>query len=343
MDDPVFDLGEAHAAPDSLVREWEAALRRFGFLTLTAHGIPPEVLDACVAASRSFHRREGEWKERCAMALSAGNRGYIPDNFAAVSPGSPRVTRDYASLDFGPEPVGERSAFESILLGPNLWPDMAGFRQSVEAYHHAVEACALVVSRVLSRICGLDRDFLVAGGSDRRISLLRLLHYPEASREFGEPPNGHTDYEWFTLIWHSSPGLEVHGPDGRTRLVPAHPDRLVLLLGDLIEVLTGGLLESTLHWVRPRQPLRESLTYFYGPVFDETIAPTAPRRLSAPGSYPELHAGNHLTALRVRHFAHLKSAVRDGSLKLPFALPAVNPLKAAKMARLERLAGSSAR
>ncbi|QMU78279.1 isopenicillin N synthase family oxygenase [Streptacidiphilus sp. PB12-B1b] len=334
---PVLDLSEAAVPSDDVVRAWESALLEVGCFSLVNHGIPAAVIEECVAASRAFNDQELERKQRCAMALSLGNKGFIPADPGPAGTGTRRVVRDYASLDIGAESDG--GPVESILLGPNLWPELTGFRDAVEAYYQAVSACARAVSQMLARVCGLEPDYLERR-SRRGISLLRLLHYPAPAQDLEEPPNGHTDYEWFTLIWHSGPGLEVYGRDGGVHLVPAAPDQITVLVGDLLELLTGGRIESTLHWVRPRDPDRHSLTYFYGPDFDEVIAPTAPRRQQAPDGapgYPELHAGRHLTALRVRHLPHLRAALHEGTLQLPFPLPDGNPFKAAKV---KRLAGS---
>jgi isopenicillin N synthase-like dioxygenase len=339
MDIPVLDLGEAADPSAGTFRNWESAMVDVGCFGLVNHGIATAVRDACVAATAAFHAQPRAWKDGYDMSRSMGNKGYLGDDFRSAGEGTNRVVRDYASLDLGPESASDPAAVESILLGPNQWPDMASLRTPVTAYYQAINAVAAVTSRMVSRVCGLDPDYL-ARRSERGCSLLRLLHYPRPAQDLEEPPNGHTDYEWFTLIWQSSPGLEVLGRDGVTRHAPASPDTITVLMGDLVEVLSGGQIESTLHWVRPREPDRYSLTFFYGPDYDETVAPTAPRRLHGDERFPALHAGHHLTALRVRHLPHLRAAVAAGSLTLPFELPAVNPLKVTKVKRLELARGA---
>jgi isopenicillin N synthase-like dioxygenase len=339
---PVCDLSEAHEPSATTLKAWTAAAVDVGCFSLVNHGIAADVRDACVAAARSFHSRDREWKESYAMSLSRGNRGYLGDDFRPAGEGTGRVVRDYASLDVGPESAPNPASIKSILLGRNVWPDIAGFREAVDRYHAAVRSSAAVVSQMFARVCGLDPGYL-AHRSRQGCSLLRLLHYPRPATDLDEAPNGHTDYEWFTLIWQSSEGLEVLGRDGSTYLVPAEPDRVTVVIGDLLEVLSGGYLESTLHWVRPRHPDRYSLTYFAGPDFDQVVSPIAPCRPDTARRYPYLHVGNHLTGLRVRHFAHLRAAVADGSLKLPFEVPKTNPLKLAKVQRLESGAGGRAR
>ncbi|HZU58204.1 MAG TPA: 2OG-Fe(II) oxygenase family protein [Actinocrinis sp.] len=328
---PVLDLAAAAKSSPEVLREWGDAARGFGAFRLVNHGVPTSVRESCAAAARWFHGREASWKDRFAIERSRGNKGFVPADFSPRASGSDRVVRDYASLDFGAESTSA-DGLRAILLGPNLWPDEPGFRSAVEAYNEAVHACAVRVSRLLSLVCGLEEKYIEQRSVDG-CSLLRLLHYPKPAPQFDSMAGGHTDYEWFTLLWQSAEGLEVYGRDGGVHRVEACDDSLIVLIGDLLEVLSGGRLESTLHWVTPREPDRYSLTYFYGPGFDELVAPVgAPE--SAAVAYPALAAGEHLTALRVRHFAHLRAALADGTLRLPFALPAGNPLKAAKESRL---------
>jgi isopenicillin N synthase-like dioxygenase len=332
MEIPVLDLAEATRAPDDALEAWRKALISFGALQIVNHGVPDELRSACLRSAAQFHRQDEPAKAPYAMNVSRGITGYLPMDGTPKQDGSGRLQRDYASLDIGPESVPADGSVRSILLGPNAWPELPGFRTAVQDYRDAVRSCAVNVAAMLARVCGLPPDRLIRHTA-QGCSLLRLLHYPEPAQGREEPPNGHTDYEWFTLITQTSPGLEILQPDGGRIAVPARPDAMTLLIGDLLEVLTGGYLESTLHWVRSREPDRYSLTYFFGPDFDEVVTPESARRTEG-RDYPPLHAGHHLTALRVRHLAHLRGAVRDGSLVLPFDLPATNPLKTVKEQRL---------
>jgi isopenicillin N synthase-like dioxygenase len=208
------------------------------------------------------------------------------------------------------------------------------FQRRVQAYDKQIAAAARRVSQMFALVCGLDRDY-IADRSGRGCSMLRLLHYPVPAARLAQAPGSHTDYEWFALVWQSAPGLEVTARDGSTVAVPAPTGTLWVLVGDLVEQLSGGLLPSTLHSVRPADADRYSLTYFYGPDFDAQIAAAAPRRKHGSDVYPPIDAGRHLTGLRVRHIAHLRAAVASGELVLPFDLPRSNPFKTRKERRVQ--------
>lgn len=68
-------------------------------------------------------------------------------------------------------------------------------------------------------------------------SQLRLLHYPRVLSVTDEPGLGaHTDYECFTLLHTTSPGLEIMNSDGDWIDVPPIPGTLVLNIGDILEM-----------------------------------------------------------------------------------------------------------
>lgn len=327
---PVLDLSRAASTEGGgASAAWRSAAVDIGCFGVTGHGIPASVVDdACDAASR-FHQQDHAAKARVAMSGTMGIKGYLPDDFTEPTHMTEgRNFRDYASFDLGRHLADD--GVDSILLGPNRWPAISGFREAVLAYFQAVEKVAALVTRRLAAVCGLDPDH-VEQRSGQGCSLLRLLHYPRPTDPLPDAPDGHTDYEWLTIVWQSSPGLELLGRDGTVLHPPDDDEVLVVIVGDLLEVLSRGYLESTLHWVWPRRPDRYSLTFFYGPDIDEVVTPVC-LTTGAP-AYPAVRVRDHLTALRVRHLPHLRAAHARGHLDLPFELPATNPLKAAKVAR----------
>ena len=69
----------------------------------------------------------------------------------------------------------------------------------------------------------------------------------------------HTDYNSFTFLWRNrTNGLQakLNGSWTPIPLLPDHPDALLVNLGDLMEVWTGGV------WKSPRHQVLELKTYF---------------------------------------------------------------------------------
>ena len=86
----------------------------------------------------------------------------------------------------------------------------------------------------------------------------------------------HTDSGFFTFITQSPvPGLQLlrRGPD-RWVTVPAPPGALVVVLGDLFQLLTNGRLRSAFHRaVVKRERDRISVPYFLGPPLASAVPP----------------------------------------------------------------------
>jgi len=87
---------------------------------------------------------------------------------------------------------------------------------------------------------------------------IRLLRYPpaetpeEAARRqvasYGISP--HTDFEAFTLMHQNAPGLQFLKPGGRTWLdAPVKKEEFVVIVGDVLERFTNGVLRATPHRV----------------------------------------------------------------------------------------------
>src|SRR6478752_1322851 len=88
------------------------------------------------------------------------------------------------------------------LDGPNLWPDLLGFREPVEAYEKAMHAFCLRLLGPMALALGLPRDWF-APHFVQPTTFLRLLHYPPHATDapddvFGSAP--HTDYGFITIL-----------------------------------------------------------------------------------------------------------------------------------------------
>jgi isopenicillin N synthase-like dioxygenase len=83
---------------------------------------------------------------------------------------------------------------------------------------------------------------------------MRLLHYPavHAPAKDGQARCGeHTDWTTITLLFQGGQGgLEVRRPDGEWILAPPLTDRVLVNIGDQLQVWTHGRLISTPHRVR---------------------------------------------------------------------------------------------
>jgi len=161
-------------------------------------------------------------------------------------------------------------------LFPSCWPDLPEFRSTVRACWDGLELLGGALYTGFAKMLGLDPDFFGLRCTSAAPSTLRLIHYPRSESEQAENVVGiseHSDFECFTVIYQTAPGLEVKDVQGRWRIAPAEPGRLIVLLGDMLERWTNGLLQATRHRVPDTRWARNSLVMFYAADADCTVEP----------------------------------------------------------------------
>jgi isopenicillin N synthase-like dioxygenase len=319
---PVVDISvlggtdaDAHA---EAIRQLRQAAENVGFLYVSGHGLADGLLAELQRATRDFFALPTETKMRVYMGHSRNHRGYVPEGEEVFAGGTPDAKEAFdLSIDLpatDPDYVAGNP-----LLGPNQWPDdLPGFREAITAYYDAAFALGRRLLRGFSEALGLPADHL-----DRFVtkppSQLRLIHYPYNERANDRPGIGaHTDYEIFTLLLPTAPGLEVMNGAGEWIDAPPVPGTLVVNIGDMLEVWSNGLFTATSHRVRRVSEERYSFPLFFACDYWTKVEPlpqfVSPER---PPAYPAIVAGEHLYAQTAQTFQYLKRRIAEGSAHLP--------------------------
>ncbi|MBC2666869.1 isopenicillin N synthase family oxygenase [Novosphingobium flavum] len=314
---PVVDisaLGSGDAGAEAMT---VAALRRaaseVGFLHITGHGIAPAVIAGLRHGAQRFFAQGTAAKMQSYIGRSANHRGYVPEGEESFGPAGPegRKRDRKEAFDLALDLAAEAVPAGSPMLGPNQWPDLPGFREEVMAYYGAVFAVGQRLLRGFALALGQRADafdHLVT----RPPSQLRLLHYPHDSAAADAPGIGaHTDYECFTLLLASGPGLEVMNQAGAWIDAPPVPGALVVNIGDMLEYWSGGRFVATSHRVRKVAEERYSFPLFFALDYDVELRP-----LGAPEAEP-IRTGEHLFAQTAQTFHYLKQRVAAGEIALP--------------------------
>jgi isopenicillin N synthase-like dioxygenase len=127
----------------------------------------------------------------------------------------------------------------------------------------------------------------------------------------------HTDYECFTLLRPTAPGLEVLNGAGEWIDVPPLPGTFVVNIGDMLELWTNGAFVATSHRVRKVSEERYSFPLFFNVDYHTEVKPL-PQFASREGKRrPALRAGEHLFAQTAQTFGYLRHRVESGELTLP--------------------------
>lgn len=305
---PVVDIADlASPSPEArrLVAErLGAAAREVGFIYVTGHGLSETLFQDLLAAARTLFAEPLERKMDWYIGRSANHTGYVPEGEEVFASG--KIDRKEAydiSLDC---PQGDASA---PMLGANLWPDLAGFKPAVSAYYAAVAALARRLFAGFALALDLPEDHFEPHLT-RPPSQLRLIHYPfdAVPSPDQEGIGAHTDYEFFTILRGTAPGLEVMNGQGRWIDAPPVPGAFVINIGDMLEAWSNGEFVATSHRVRKVAEERYSFPFFATCDYHTVVAPH-PRFVGPgrPARYPPIVSGEHLYAQTVRTFAYLKA------------------------------------
>jgi isopenicillin N synthase-like dioxygenase len=301
---PVFDLSRfeqsAGSERASLGAEVDRICRQTGFLAISGHGVPQEVIDRAWNAARDFFDLPAEEKQKARAPYAGYPYGYLgPETEAlAKSKGEDTPPDLKESFNGGPLSVPEGLTDPQALsfcYAETIWPaEPAGFREAWVAYYRAMEDLAARIMRVFAVALSLPEDAFEAT-IDKPVSAMRALNYPE-QRVAPKPgqlrAGAHTDYGSLTILLPQagSAGLQILAPDGNWREVPPVPGAFVINIGDLMARWTNDRWVSTLHRVvnpggEAAKARRQSFAFFHQPNWHQEIA-CLPSCL-APGEKPK--------------------------------------------------------
>eukprot|EP01035_Chromulina_nebulosa_P017757 gene17757-23357_t len=205
-------------------------------------------------------------------------------------------------FDVGPD-FDDNAVEIDEIDGSNRWPNvtnkpnLTNFRSTIENYYlKCAQISSVLMDALLSSIDDFDneRKNIAFNSFANHTSLFRLNYYPrtntsidiqgdgsfDSSPQFGV--SHHTDSGGLTLIWQSSPGLEVYTGskqefnDGRWAPVDPQPNAMTVNIGDMFQVWSNGLIKAPEHRVRAtpfsNHP-RYSAAFFFNPSYDSIIEP----------------------------------------------------------------------
>lgn len=223
------------------------------------------------------------------------------------------------SFDAGPgiERFASADAAAEVGIWPIPWPELPGFRAAVEDYNAAANRLGRALFEVFAEMLGLERDHFNRISGDRAPKTLRLLNYPANDAPADDVNVGiaaHTDFECFTIMYQTAPGLELTDAGGTWRRAPVAEGRFTIILGDMMERFTNGHLQATGHRVVNTPWQRYSIILFYAVDGDQEVAPlpgfVGPDR---PARYPP-----------VGQYAHIRNEV-ERSIGYQEAMAAKQP------------------
>ena len=187
---------------------------------------------------------------------------------------------------------GDPAVYRDIVMGKNVWPPAPPqFQQHLHQYVDAMKAVGHGLMRALALGLGLRSDYFAKLTSDPYWSM-RLIGYPSVMRAadvLARRPSSfdsvaansvgvgeHCDYGCWTLLAvdpNVQNSLQVRAANGSWLRGDPVPGALVVNIGDLLSLWSGGLYQSTPHRVVNHMTLnRVSSPFFFDPNFTSPAA-----------------------------------------------------------------------
>jgi len=285
-----------------------------GFLYVTGHGIDPQIIQRLKQRTLEYFAQPFEQKMQDYIGLSSNHSGYVPEGEEQFVEGS---IDHKEAFDVGFDYLSQTG--HRPMLGANRWPALPGFKDDIKAYYDAVFSLSLTLFRGFALALGLPENAISQHVSTPP-SQLRLIHYPYSPDAPVDRPGigAHTDYECFTILLPTAPGLEVLNGAGQWIDVPLVDGAFVINIGDMMEVLSNGTYVATAHRVRKVAQERYAFPMFCACDYDTVIKPI--EQLLDPATpirYGPVSCGDHLYAQTLQTFRYLKQRLASGELTLP--------------------------
>ena len=252
------------------------ACREHGFFYISQHGVPQALIDKLHTLSEEFFSWPEERKMQWRMALAGRAwRGYFKVGGELTS-GLPDWKE---GLYLGTELAAEHPLVQAKtpVHGPNLFPDLAGYRDTILQYMDAVTQVGHRVMEGIALSLGLPAQYFAERYTADPLVLFRIFNYPSVDVPAGvDAPWGvgeHTDYGLLTVLYQDSiGGLAVHTPQGWIDAPPL-PGTFVCNIGDMLDRMTGGLYKSTPHRVKRNTSGTDRLSFplFFDPNFEARV------------------------------------------------------------------------
>jgi isopenicillin N synthase-like dioxygenase len=313
-----------------IAAELGRAARTSGFFYITGHGVPQTLIDGVMAASRQFHGMPRSYKMRWWSGFTTHHRGYVP--FEENGANFPKSINMNEAWDMSYEAPADHPDYlaQWRMTGPNVWPDLPGWKDTVATYYDAIFGLGLRLLDALALELGVETEELT-----RHItyptSQLRLLRYVPNDLPATKDIVGiaaHSDFECFTILLQGGPGLQVMNADDDWIEAPPIPGCFIVNIGDIFETWSGGQFKSTQHRVVNIGRERFSFPLFFGLDYHSIVEPLEKFRTpETEAKYPPMKAGEHLMRMTVNAFRYMADARDKGALTPEYAVPEENPFK----------------
>ena len=296
-----------------VAQELDQACREVGFLYIRGDQLQPALFQQLVQTAQRYFAQDEAKKMQNYIGLSENHSGYVPIGEERFKSNTYDLKETY-DVNYDYQATENRRP----LVGPTQWPDDAEFKQNVLSYYQHIKDVGHQLFHAFALALGLEEQFFDAH-LQHAPSQLRLIHYPyNPDAEDAMGIGAHTDYECFTLLFPTAPGLQVLNKQGEWTDIPLVKNTMIMNIGDMMEILSNGHYIATKHRVKRVKEERYSFPLFFSCDYDYLIQPVM--KNEAP-KYKPLKGGEHLFNQTAQIFQYLKQRIERGELVLENAMP----------------------
>jgi len=284
------------------------ACREVGFFYIKNHGISADLIQQTFAMADVFFAQPLQTKLKYSMEkYSKCFRGYSPV-LAELADGK---RNSYELMEFSVEFAEDAPEViaKMPMHGPNIWPDIAGYRAVLTRYIEEMNHLGFDLMRGIAISLGLDEQYFYNAFNGRSFWQFRTVNYPESSDigrmsrqmpelekrmdgiEIGDHNCGaHTDYGCLTILLANNPGLQVLGKNNVWFDAPVIENAYICNIGDMLQYWSKDAYVATKHRVLTHIP-RTSLPFFFQPNYDTVIEPVSTVEGIPGKAYPAIQYG----------------------------------------------------
>jgi isopenicillin N synthase-like dioxygenase len=295
---PVVDIGALYGsdpeAKKAVAAKIGAACDDLGFFYVVNHNVSVGTIDHAVAMADKFFKQPES--ERLKVKADKNNRGYREVGDVVHRNGKPSA-RDNFDIGFPVTADDPEVKAGTPLYAPNIWPDLPGFREALEAYYGETYKLGMKILEGFALYLGKDESFFTRHFTKPVADMVINHYWGTAGLHISDQASGpHTDHGIVTILWQDAlGGLEVMGKDGNWISVTPLRGSYVINIGELMKRWTNGRFKATVHRVVHLQDKsRYSMPLFCNPDFRTIVDPRDLGVSDAEAQYPPVMSGDFL-------------------------------------------------
>lgn len=289
-----FETGDA-ATQAAFIKQLGDAFHGIGFVGVTGHGIPKQLIDDFYVAAKKFFALPEEVKRKQEIPGAAGQRGYTAFGKEKAKQSKVADLKEFFQIGQETDQMGPLDRNPQVEEVPEF------MKLGMELYR-AFEEKGNSLLRAIALHLNLPEGYFGTFTKDG-VSILRAIHYPPISSEPASAIRAeqHEDINLITLlVGASAGGLQLQNAEGEWQEIVPENDEIVINVGDMLQRLTNNYLKSTTHrvvnppreeWHKPRL----SIPFFLHPrpemrldVLESCVTEDNPQH------YPDTSAGEYL-------------------------------------------------